>query len=126
MSPTKAEFLLSTADDAYYSRFVFATFVFYACYEIFLTLVWDPVLDWQEAEWENMSEKEKQEIIEAEEEDPPMIFLPFPFTTKAVPQPPYKGSDPEWATFVAINKDRKLQDEIRRTLPVCLIVVDYH
>lgn len=97
-------------------RFTLATLIFCGCYEVFMTLVWDPLLDWNDAEWESMSEKERQEIIEAEEDDPPMIFLPFPFTTKAVPQPPYKGSDPEWVTFVSINKDRKMQESIRREL----------
>jgi len=95
---------------------MFATLIFYGCYEVFMTLVFDPFLDWNDAEWENMSEKERQKIIEMEEEYAPMIFLPFPFTTKAVPQPPYKGSDPEWITFLAINKDKKMQEEIRREL----------
>jgi hypothetical protein len=100
------------------SRVMFATLMFYGCYEIFLMLVLDPFLDWSDAEWENMSEKERQEIIEMEEEEDyaPMIFLPFPFTTKSVPQPPYKGSDPEWITFAAISKDKKMQEEIRREL----------
>lgn len=47
------------------------------------------------------------------EEDEPILFLPFPFTTQEVKQPPYKGSDPEWETFVKVNKDTKLQKDIK-------------
>lgn len=47
------------------------------------------------------------------DEDEPILFLPFPFTTKEVRQPPYKGSDPEWATFIAVNKDQQLQKDIK-------------
>lgn len=48
------------------------------------------------------------------DEDEPILFLPFPFTTKEVRQLPYKGSDPEWATFIAVNKDQQLQKDIKR------------
>lgn len=47
------------------------------------------------------------------DEDEPLLFLPFPFTTKEVPQLPYKGSDPEWSTFVTLNKDQQLQKFVK-------------
>lgn len=62
-----------------------------------------------------MSDKEKKEAEEQTEEGAPLLFLPFPFTTEAVKQPPYKGSDPEWAQFVVVNKDTKLQERIKCT-----------
>lgn len=51
----------------------------------------------------------------AEEEDEPLLFLPFPFTTNEVKQPPYKGSDPEWLAFLAVNKDQQAQKDIKCT-----------
>lgn len=85
----------------------------YACWQIFATVVFDPLLDWADHEWETLSEKEKKDMEDMADEDEPILFLPFPFTTKEVKQPPYKGSDPEWATFLAVNKDRKLQTDIQ-------------
>lgn len=81
-----------------------------------MTLVVDPFLDWNESEWENLSEKERQAILDAEDADPPMIFLPFPFSLKEVKQAPYKGNDPEWKTFIAISKDPKQQKAIKGML----------
>lgn len=49
----------------------------------------------------------------AADEDEPILFLPFPFTTKEMKQPPYKGSDPEWLTFLAVNKDQQAQKDIK-------------
>ncbi|UNI23351.1 hypothetical protein JDV02_009177 [Purpureocillium takamizusanense] len=94
-------------------RVAFTTFALYACWQIFATVVIDPLLDWADHEWEALSEKEKQEMEEFTEEDEPILFLPFPFTTKEVQQLPYKGSDPEWAMFVAVNKDKQLQKDIK-------------
>ncbi|KAK5992641.1 hypothetical protein PT974_06056 [Cladobotryum mycophilum] len=96
-------------------RILFTTLAFYACWQIFATVVFDPLFDWADREWEALSEKEKKEMENMAEEDEPILFLPFPFTTKEVQQPFYKGSDPEWATFVAVNKDQQLQKDINRT-----------
>jgi hypothetical protein len=89
--------------------------VYYALWQIYMSIVLDPLLDWAENEWESMSEKERQELEqEAEDEEgDPLLFLPFPFTTKEVKQLPYKGSDPEWAAFVKVNKDPKLQRQMK-------------
>ncbi|RFU77624.1 hypothetical protein TARUN_4617 [Trichoderma arundinaceum] len=96
-----------------YSRALFTTLAAYACWQIFATVVFDPLLDWADHEWEALSEKEKKEMEDMADEDEPILFLPFPFTTKEVRQPPYKGSDPEWATFIAVNKDQQLQKDIK-------------
>lgn len=91
--------------------------VYYALWQVYMSIVLDPLLDWAENEWESMSEKERQELEEeAEDEDAdPILFLPFPFTTKEVKQMPYKGSDPEWVAFVKVNKDPKLQRQMKST-----------
>ncbi|EEU48836.1 uncharacterized protein NECHADRAFT_98971 [Fusarium vanettenii 77-13-4] len=94
-------------------RALFTTVVFYACWQIFMAVVFDPLLDWADAEWEAMSDKEKEEVQNMAEEDEPILFLPFPFTTEEVKQPPYRGSDPEWEMFVKVNQDTKLQKEIK-------------
>ncbi|KAK1254843.1 hypothetical protein MKX08_008838 [Trichoderma sp. CBMAI-0020] len=99
-----------------YSRILFTTLAAYACWQIFATVVFDPLLDWADHEWETLSEKEKKEMEDMADEDEPILFLPFPFTAKEVKQPPYKGSDPEWATFLAVNKDRQLQNDIQMGL----------
>lgn len=78
-----------------------------------MTVVFDPLLDWADEEWDALSEKEKEEMENMVDEDEPILFLPFPFTTKEVKQPPYRGSDPEWEMFVKVNQDTKLQKEIK-------------
>lgn len=95
---------------------MFTTITLYVCFQIFATVVFDPLLDWADHEWDNLSDKEKREMEEmAGEEDDPLLFLPFPFTTKEVKQPPYKGSDPEWLAFLAVNKDQQVQKDIKCT-----------
>lgn len=94
-------------------RALFTTIVLYTCWQIFVTVVFDPLLDWADAEWDALSDKEKEEVQNMTEEDEPILFLPFPFTTKEVKQPLYRGSDPEWETFVKVNQDTKLQKEIK-------------
>lgn len=84
-------------------------------WQIYMSVVLDPLFDWAENEWEALSEKEKEELeAQADKDDAePLLFLPFPFTTKEIPQPPYKGSDPEWLAFVKVNKDPKMQKTIK-------------
>lgn len=97
-------------------RAVFAGLVFYACWNIFATVVIDPFLDWADRadrEWDSMSDKEKQEADSMVDDDEPILFLPFPFTTSIVGQPPYKGTDPEWETFVKISHDPKHRKQIQ-------------
>ncbi|KAF4457957.1 hypothetical protein F53441_212 [Fusarium austroafricanum] len=97
-------------------RAIFTTIVLYTCWQIFITVVFDPIFDWADAEWEALSEKEKQEAEANHDPDEPLIFLPFPFTTQEVKQPPYRGSDPEWQTFVKVSQDKKLLQEIKNGL----------
>lgn len=106
-----------SVSDSLYRRAIFTTIVLYSCWQIFATVVFDPLLDWADSEWESLSEKEKEEVQNMAEEDEPILFLPFPFTTQEVKQPPYKGSDPEWEMFVKVNKDTKLQKEIKCEFP---------
>lgn len=79
-------------------------------------MVFDPLFDWADAEWEALSEKEKEEAEANHDPDEPLLFLPFPFTTEEVKQPLYRGSDPEWQTFVKISQDKKLLQEIKSGL----------
>ncbi|KAF4953420.1 hypothetical protein FGADI_6058 [Fusarium gaditjirri] len=97
-------------------RAIFTTIVLYTCWQIFIAVVFDPIFDWADAEWEALSEKEKEEAEALHDPDEPLIFLPFPFTTKEVKQPPYRGSDPEWQTFVKVSQDKKLLQEIKNGL----------
>ncbi|KAF4995873.1 hypothetical protein FGRMN_4830 [Fusarium graminum] len=97
-------------------RAAFTIIVFYTCWQIFSTIVFDPLFDWADAEWEALSDKEKEEAEADHDPDEPLLFLPFPFTTKEVKQPPYRGSDPEWQTFVKVSQDKKLMQEIKHGL----------
>lgn len=101
-----------------YRRVLFTSLVIYMCWQIFATVVFDPLLDWADEEWEALSDKEKEEMENLADDDEPILFLPFPFTTKAVTQPPYRGTDPEWEMFVTVNKDKKLQNDIKSE-PTC-------
>ena len=81
------------------------------CFQVFLSVVIDTLLDWADE-----LDTPQLEASAEEDEEEPFFFLPFPFGIQTVEQPPYKGSDPEWQTFVKVNKDEKLQKEIRRSL----------
>ncbi|CAK7200638.1 hypothetical protein SEUCBS139899_003336 [Sporothrix eucalyptigena] len=50
------------------------------------------------------------------DEDGAPIFVPFPFTFKVVESRPYKGTDPEWQTYIKIAKDRDLLMKIRNDM----------
>ena len=88
------------------------------CAQIFLSVVIDPLLDWAELEWAQLSDKEKAELAEqSDDERTPLLFLPFPFTTETIEQPPYRGSDPEWKEFLAVNKSPELQERMKCKTP---------
>lgn len=91
------------------------------CWQIYVSVVFDPLLDWADSEWNALSDEEKDEMDKAADDDEPFLFLPCPFTTKLVDEPPYKGSDPEWSTFMSISQDQQLQKEIKRTLPMSAV-----
>ncbi|KAF4505478.1 hypothetical protein G6O67_007423 [Ophiocordyceps sinensis] len=97
-------------------RVLFSIVAYTVCWQIYVYVVFDPLLDWADSEWNALSEKEKDEMDKAAASDEPILFLPFPFMTKLVAQPPYKGSDPEWSTFVAVSRDQQIQKDIKRGL----------
>lgn len=75
---------------------------------------------------ENATEEERQEYLEAvaqQEAEPYLAFLPCPFATCEVEQPPYKISDPEWPAFLALHEDQQAQTVIKCTEPLNPFVV---
>ncbi|KAH7196664.1 uncharacterized protein B0J16DRAFT_365961 [Fusarium flagelliforme] len=99
-----------------FRRFASTVIILYMCWQIFCIIVFDPLFDWADAEWEALSDKEKEEAEANHDPEEPLVFLPFPFTTEEVKQPPYRGSDPEWQTFVKVSQDKKLLQEIKNGL----------
>lgn len=88
--------------------------VFYICAKTYFDLVFNPLFDLLEQEYEELSDEDKATIDkEMAEEGHDALFLPFPFTRTLVQDPPYKSSDPEWVMYVKVNKDKKWQQEIR-------------
>ncbi|KAI1353382.1 hypothetical protein F5Y01DRAFT_276921 [Xylaria sp. FL0043] len=81
----------------------------YAFYEI-LTRALIVLVD--EAELE-LTEEERQEL---EEEAAEPFFIPFPGFTKMVEPLPYRSTDPEWKTYVKINRNSELLASIRANL----------
>lgn len=72
------------------------------------------MFDFLEQEYDNLPDEDKEQIErEAAEDEGVLFFLPMPFTTSLVSGQPYKSTDPEWAMFLKVNKDRKLQKEIK-------------
>lgn len=86
--------------------------VYYACYRIYTSTVFGTLGDWLDEQEAQMTEKERKEL---EEETEPFI-IPLPFTTKQVEPLPYKGSDPEWQTFVKVSKNPALIRDLECTL----------
>ena len=48
--------------------------------------------------------------------DPNSLFIPLPWTFQIVESPPYKGTDPEWQTYIRVAKDRELLLKIRNEI----------
>ncbi|RDA90757.1 hypothetical protein CP533_2964 [Ophiocordyceps camponoti-saundersi (nom. inval.)] len=94
----------------------FSAFMYFLCFNVFLNTVFQTVVEWSDEEWDALSEAEKREIEKAESEGIVFLFLPMPLSTIKVQQPPYRGSDPEWKTFVQISKSRELQNDIKAEL----------
>ncbi|KAJ0296764.1 hypothetical protein COL516b_011313 [Colletotrichum fioriniae] len=88
-----------------------------ACWHIYWSTVLNPFFRHVDREYEKLSPAEKKALDEEiAEEDAEPWFIPFPFTTKSVNQPPYKGSDPEWQEFVKLSKQKGTQTQIRADL----------
>ncbi|KZL79049.1 hypothetical protein CI238_06847, partial [Colletotrichum incanum] len=87
-----------------------------ACWHIYWSTVLNPFFRHVDREYENLSAAEKKALDEEMEEEAEPWFIPFPFTTKSVSQPPYKASDPEWQQFIKLSKDKEAQQQIRSHL----------
>ncbi|WQF84209.1 hypothetical protein CDEST_09223 [Colletotrichum destructivum] len=87
-----------------------------ACWHIYWSTVLNPFFRHVDREYENLSVAEKKALDEEMEEETEPWFIPFPFTTKSVSQPSYKPTDPEWARFVQLSKDKEGQKQIRAHL----------
>ena len=96
-----------------YRNLLIGVGVYYACYRIYTSTVFGTLGDWLEEQEAQMTEKERKEL---EEEIEP-FFIPLPFTTKQVEPLPYKGSDPEWQTFIKVSKNPSLIRELECTSP---------
>ncbi|RDA86849.1 hypothetical protein CP532_1409 [Ophiocordyceps camponoti-leonardi (nom. inval.)] len=94
----------------------FSAVLYYLCLNVFLSTVGQAMVDWSDEEWEALSEAERREIEKEESEGAVYMFLPMPFSTIKVPQPPYRGSDPEWKTFVRISRSSKFQHDVKADL----------
>lgn len=46
-----------------------------------------------------------------------ILFLPMPFSTIMVDQPPYRSSDPEWQEFAAISRSKQAREDIKCLYP---------
>ncbi|KAF9872566.1 hypothetical protein CkaCkLH20_10063 [Colletotrichum karsti] len=86
------------------------------CLHVYWSTVLNPFFRHVDREYESLSAAEKKALDEEMEEETEPWFIPFPFTTKQVSQPPYKGSDPEWQQYVKISKNKELQNHIRGDL----------
>ncbi|KAI2469555.1 hypothetical protein F4781DRAFT_431261 [Annulohypoxylon bovei var. microspora] len=86
-------------------NFIFAGCVYYICYQAYKTSIFSTLGAWLEDQEKHLTKKERDEMEEGMLEP---MFFPIPFTTRAVASPPYKGSDPEWQTFIRVNKDQDL------------------
>ncbi|KAG6026431.1 hypothetical protein E4U19_002643 [Claviceps sp. Clav32 group G5] len=101
-------------------RIVLTTLVYYLCWSSFVLAIGPPWEAFGEAAeqffLENASEEERQEYLEAvaqQEAESYLAFLPCPFATCEVEQPPYEISDPEWPAFLALHEDQQAQTDIK-------------
>ncbi|KAG5962081.1 hypothetical protein E4U57_007327 [Claviceps arundinis] len=101
-------------------RIVLTTLIYYLCWTSFVWAVgplWEALNEAAEQFLlENATEEERQEYLEAvaqQEAEPYLAFLPCPFATCEVEQPPYKISDPEWPAFLALHEDQQAQTVIK-------------
>ncbi|EFQ33646.1 uncharacterized protein GLRG_08575 [Colletotrichum graminicola M1.001] len=86
------------------------------CWQMYWSTVLNPFFRHVDREYESLSVAEKKALDEEMDEEAEPWFIPFPFTTKSVDQPPYKGSDPEWEQFLKISRDKETQLQMRSQL----------
>ncbi|KAK1998093.1 hypothetical protein LX36DRAFT_48132 [Colletotrichum falcatum] len=94
----------------------FGLCITFVCYQAYWFIVLDPLFRHIDQEYESLSNAEKEALDEEIDEEAEPWFIPFPFTTRSVPQPPYKGSDPEWQQYIQISRDKETQKQIRSQL----------
>lgn len=71
----------------------------------------DTLWAWLDQQDEQLTKKEREEM---EEDMLEPLFIPLPFTTKVVASEPYRSTDPEWKTFIRVNKNKELVRSIQR------------
>ncbi|KAJ8124918.1 hypothetical protein O1611_g8722 [Lasiodiplodia mahajangana] len=64
---------------------------------------------------ENAVEFTEEEVEEEEDDDEP-LFIPFPGFTRTIEPLPYRGSDPEWETYVKVSRNEALLISMRARL----------
>ncbi|KAI1205624.1 uncharacterized protein F4807DRAFT_442512 [Annulohypoxylon truncatum] len=94
-------------------NFILAGCIYYICYQAYEASIFMTLSAWLEEQEKHLTRKEREEM---EEEMLEPMFFPIPFTTRPVESPPYRGSDPEWQTFIRINGDRELTRSIQDDL----------
>ncbi|KAI1105593.1 hypothetical protein F4804DRAFT_303930, partial [Jackrogersella minutella] len=94
-------------------NFVIAASIYYICYRAYKASIFKTVNEWVDEQDKELTKKERKELEEGLL-DP--MFIPIPFTTRAVLSEPYRGSDPEWKTFIKISKNQELGKHIRNSL----------
>lgn len=83
-------------------NFIFAGCVYFVCYRVYTASVFNILSDWTDEQEKQMTSEELEEdLLEP-------ILIPLPFTTRIVPSPPYKSTDPEWQAFVKLSKNKQL------------------
>ncbi|KAG9258131.1 uncharacterized protein F5Z01DRAFT_319751 [Emericellopsis atlantica] len=99
---------------------LFCLLVYYLMWKIFFHYVLRPYIEWEEAEWDSLSEKEKKDleklVQDTEGGERSVLFLAFPFTIKQEEQPLYDGSDPVWKLYRDFDKDEKAKEYVKQLL----------
>ncbi|KAI5865750.1 hypothetical protein GGS23DRAFT_353344 [Durotheca rogersii] len=92
---------------------IIAGCIYYVCYRVYKASVLGTLGAWVDEQEKELTTSEREEL---EEELLEPLFIPLPFTTKAVPSPPYRYSDPEWKTFVRVSKNKDQMRAIQGSL----------
>lgn len=91
-------------------NFIFAGCVYFVCYRVYTASVFNILSDWTDEQEKQMTSEELEEdLLEP-------ILIPLPFTTRIVPSPPYKSTDPEWQAFVKLSKNKQLVRRVQGDL----------
>ncbi|KAI1803584.1 hypothetical protein F4811DRAFT_524047 [Daldinia bambusicola] len=83
-------------------NFIFAGCIYYMCFQLYTSSLAATISNRLGDEAHSTEEEDEED---EEELDP--FFIPLPFTTRMVPSAPYRSTDPEWTTFIKVNKDRE-------------------